>query len=36
MDRSIQLKQNVSFCDNSVRRKSGRGLLMDGFLWGMQ
>jgi hypothetical protein len=36
MDRSIQLKQNVSFCDNSVRRKSGRELPMDGFLWGMQ
>jgi hypothetical protein len=33
---SIQLKQNVSFCHNSVRHKSDRGLLMDGFLWGMQ
>ncbi len=32
----MQLKQNVSFCHNSARRNSGRGLLMDGFLRGMQ
>jgi len=36
MDRSIQLKRNVSFCYNSVRHESGRGFLMDGFLWGTQ
>jgi hypothetical protein len=27
---------NVSFCSNSARRKSDRGLLMDGFLQDMQ
>jgi len=32
----MQLKQNVSFCHNSARRKSGRGLLMGGFLRSMQ
>jgi hypothetical protein len=36
MDRSMQMKENVSFCYNSARRKSGRGLLTAGFLWGMQ
>jgi hypothetical protein len=36
MDRSMQVEQNVSFCHNSARRKNGRGLLMDGFLRGMQ
>jgi hypothetical protein len=27
----MQMKQNVSFCNNSGQRKSGRGLLMAGF-----
>jgi hypothetical protein len=36
MGRSMQMKENVSFCHNSAWRKSGRGLLMAGFLWGMQ
>jgi hypothetical protein len=35
-DRSMQLKQNVSFWHKSARRNSCRGLLMDGFLRGMQ
>jgi EAL domain-containing protein (putative c-di-GMP-specific phosphodiesterase class I) len=34
--RSMQPKQNVSFCHNSARCKSGRALLMEGFLRGMQ
>jgi hypothetical protein len=34
--RSTQPKQNVSFCNNSARRKRGRELLMEGFLRGMQ
>jgi hypothetical protein len=29
--RSMQPKQIVSFCQNSTRRKSGRGLMMGGF-----
>jgi hypothetical protein len=33
---SMQMKQSVSFCHNSARRKSGRPLLMGGFLRGMQ
>jgi hypothetical protein len=36
MDRSTQLKQNVSFCHKSARHNSGRGLLMEGFLRGVQ
>jgi hypothetical protein len=32
----MQLKQSVLFCDNSARRKRGRGLPMDGFLRGLQ
>jgi hypothetical protein len=36
MARSMQMKENVSFCHNTAPRKSGRGLLMAGFLWGMQ
>jgi hypothetical protein len=28
----MQMKQDVSFCNNSGQRKSGRGLLMAGFL----
>ena len=32
----MQTKQNVSFCNNSRQRKSGRGLLMEAFLRGMQ
>jgi EAL domain-containing protein (putative c-di-GMP-specific phosphodiesterase class I) len=34
--RSMQPKQNVSFCHNSARHKSGRALRMEGFLRGMQ
>jgi hypothetical protein len=34
--RSVPPKQNVLFCHNSARRKSGRALLMEGFLQGMQ
>jgi hypothetical protein len=32
----MQMKENVSFCHNSARRKSGRGLLMYGFLRSMR
>jgi hypothetical protein len=35
-DRSTQLKQDVSFCHKSARRKICRGLLMEGFLRDMQ
>ena len=35
-DRSMQLKQSVSSCYNSARRNSGRGLLMDGLMRGVQ
>jgi EAL domain-containing protein (putative c-di-GMP-specific phosphodiesterase class I) len=34
--RSMQPKQNISSCHNSARRKSGRALLVEGFLRGMQ
>ena len=34
--RSMQPKQNVSYCHTSSRRKSCRGLLMAGFLRDMQ
>jgi hypothetical protein len=31
-----EMKENVSFCNNSARRNRGRGFLMEGFLRGMQ
>jgi hypothetical protein len=34
--RSMQPNQNVSFCHNSARRKSYRGLPMEGYLRGIQ
>jgi hypothetical protein len=34
--RSMRRTQNVSFCNNSAPCKPGRGLLMGGFLRGMQ
>jgi hypothetical protein len=36
MHRSMQPKQNVSFCHNSARHKSVRALLMEESLRGMQ